>query len=104
MIIPALNQTAREVLEPLGWTCNIQPVESDIAVMLEIHKEAMRAMTGSARPYIKFVVDPHAPQLASYMATRGRSGLESSYMLSEVTEDFVHRQVLEFFQRLLSES
>jgi hypothetical protein len=80
VIIPALKEVANDLLEPAGWKCDIRQDEKDIETTLEVYRDDMEPMSGE-----------------------GRGGPSHPYELGAITEDVIHRELLNFFQRLASE-
>ena len=105
VIMPALEEVAREFMRPAGWTCQVDCLEeADSEVRLHVFRGDMGTPAGpGVRPHLDFSPDRHAPTISIYRATRSESDTEGSYALKEITPDFVQEQALRFFNRLLVE-
>ncbi|MEJ0067556.1 MAG: hypothetical protein WDO24_01015 [Pseudomonadota bacterium] len=95
-----MKEVAGELLEPRGWKCEIRTVEKSIEATLEIHRGDVKTVSSSERPLIGFKAEAHARRLTVYTAGQHQGEPESTYALTDVTVEFVHLRVLEFFQRL----
>lgn len=101
VIVPGLNEVASMLLEPRGWKCEVRTVEKNSEATLEIYRGDMKTVSSSERPLIGFKAEAHTPRLTVYTSGQHQEEPESSYPLAEVSDDFVHQRVLEFFQRLV---
>jgi hypothetical protein len=102
VVVPALKQLASELLEPRGWKCEVRTVEKNSEATLEIHRGDMKTVSSSERPLIGFRAEAHSPRLSVYTSADQQGGPPSTYPLAEISDEFVHQQVLEFFRRLVS--
>lgn len=102
VIVPGLKEVATELLEPRGWKCEVRTVEKNSEATLEVYRGDMKTVSSSERPLIGFKAEAHAPRLTVYTSGHHREEPESSYPLAEVSDEFVHQRVLEFFQRVVS--
>jgi hypothetical protein len=102
VIIPALKQVADELLEPRGWKCNLRSIEQTIEATLEIYRDDLRTVSSGERAFISFKAEAHAPQFTVYTSAQSQGGPQCTRPLEEVSEEFVHQRVLEFFQLLVS--
>lgn len=102
VIVPALKQIADELLEPRGWKCNLRSVEQTIEATLEIYRGDLKTVSSGERPFISFKAEPHAPHFTVYTSAQSQGGPQCTRPLEEVSDEFVHQRVLEFFQLLAS--
>jgi hypothetical protein len=102
IIVVALKEVARDVLEPAGWTCQVRAVEDRTTATLEVYRGGMMSLAGRERPHIDFMINAHTPKLEIHASSQSQGGPEGSYSLSDVSADLVHKKVLQFFQRLAS--
>jgi hypothetical protein len=103
VIMPALQEIARDVLEPAGWTCHVSRIEFDLQATLEVYRGDMKGVAGLGRPHIMFTQDRHEPKMHVMTSTQYQGGPEASYGAEEITTDLVQRHALMFFQRLAHE-
>jgi hypothetical protein len=102
VIVPALKQVASELLEPRGWKCEIRTVEKNSEATLEIYRGDMKTVSSGERPLIGFKAEAHTPRISVYTSSYHEGEPASTYPMTELSEEFVHQRVLEFFQRLVS--
>jgi hypothetical protein len=100
IIIPALEEVAHEILEPAGWICRVHKSDARTMASLEIHRGAMMSLGGRERPRIDFTINADVPRLDIHAASLSQGGPEGSHPLGDITADFVHKKVLQLFQRL----
>lgn len=100
VIIPALKQIAEEILEPRGWKCAVRSVEQTIEATLEIYRTDQKTVSTGERPFISFKAAPHAAQFTVTSSAQSQGGPHGARPLEELSEEFVHQCVLEFFQVL----
>src|SRR5258706_3285877 len=100
VILPALKQIAEGLLEPRGWKCTIRSVEQTIEATLEIHRSDLKTVSSCERPFISFKAAPHAPQFIVSSSTQSQGGPQCIRPVEEISDEFVHQRVLEFFQVL----
>ena len=105
VIMPALEEVAREFMRPAGWTCEVDCLEeAGSEVRLHVYRGDMGTPAGpTVRPHLDFSPDRHTATIGIYRATRSESDTEGSYALKAITPDFVQDQALRFFNRLLVE-
>jgi hypothetical protein len=111
VIVPALDQAAREVLRPHGWICEITsptPPQSppssrprEVEVRMNVYRDSMTGVAGTGRPHLSFVADDFAAKVRiRYATTNQSSGGGEGFDLGTINEGFVQDQLLRFVQRL----
>lgn len=100
IILPALKQIAADLLEPRGWKCHIRSAEQTMEATLEIYRGDQTTVSTGERPFISFKAAPHAPQFIVSSSAESQGGPHGARPLEEVSDEFVHQQVLAFFQIL----
>jgi hypothetical protein len=99
----ALRQIGEEVLTPAGWTSEVRSDDKEESATIEVYKGSMHALGTTRRPSITFVIDRHSPTILVTSQSISQGGGQGKFPLDDVTEEFVQRTVLKFFQRLTSE-
>ena|ERR1700674_2839767 len=90
VIIPAFKEFS-SLVEPLGWRCQIQAVEKDIAVAFEFSKDASRGKLS-----IHADLDSQKAIVESQPPTTGDPAVVG---LSDVTPQFINARLVEMLKR-----
>jgi|SRR5215469_8321505 len=103
VIMPALEEVARDFVRPAGWTCQVDQLEeADLEVILHVYRGDMKTpYSAGDRPHLSFSPDRSSARVKIYRATQSETGSEGDHALKEITPDFVQEQALRFFQKLV---
>jgi hypothetical protein len=100
VILPAMGEITG-MLSLSGWICIPAERPDGSGVKLEIYKEGMTGVAGIGRPFIEFLAPPLVQKVRiSYSAPSQGSG-GTDYDLSQITDSFVSKQILQFFELLV---
>jgi hypothetical protein len=103
VVVPALEEI-KALLNKAGWQCEVRP-EKDQGIHFTIYRENMKAgigAGGSERPYMSFQPEKVKNAVLVYVATIGSSAGLGSFVLDQITEEFVQAEAAKFFERLAS--
>jgi hypothetical protein len=100
VVVPSL-QEIEPLLQEAGFVSNI--TQTADAVKLVLYRGNMMAVGGAGRPYVEFSAQPGSLKLGIASASLRQGSGRQDYLLSQITDDFVAKQVLTIFERLATE-
>ena len=97
VVVPALEEV-KTLLSNAGWQCEVR-TEKDQGVHFAIHRGSVHG----ERPYMSFQPQKPKDTIVIYVATKGSGSELGSFVLNQITQDFVQSEAAKFFERLTVE-
>jgi hypothetical protein len=99
VIVPSLNEVARELLRPAGWICSAsRAVEGNGILFTVCRPDSSEPML--TRDSVSFFADRAFPKVWAQCSLRATLQSTGIFKIDEITNDLVQETVLEFFQQL----